>query len=41
MKAITATLLILSTALAIHFANGASSSDRPAGVDSQHLDLRE
>jgi hypothetical protein len=33
MKAIAASLLILSTALTIHFALGASSPDRPAGVD--------
>src|ERR1700733_14564580 len=36
MKAIASCLLILSTVLAIHFANGASSTDRPAGVDAGH-----
>jgi hypothetical protein len=36
MKAIAASLLILSTVLAIHFANGAPPPDRPAGVDAQH-----
>jgi hypothetical protein len=36
MKAIAATLLILASILAIHFANGASSPERPAGVDAQH-----
>ena len=36
MKLFAATLLILSTALTIHFALGASPSDRPAGVDAQH-----
>jgi hypothetical protein len=35
MKAITATLLILASA-SVHFALGASSPDRPAGVDPQH-----
>jgi hypothetical protein len=36
MKPIAATLLILASILAIHFANGASSPYRPAGVDAQH-----
>lgn len=36
MKAITASLLILSTVLVIHFANGAAPPDRPAGVDAGH-----
>jgi hypothetical protein len=36
MKAIAASLLILSTVLAVHFANGASTGDRPAGVDAQN-----
>ena len=36
MKAIAASLLILATVLVIHFANGASSPDRPAGVDAQN-----
>jgi hypothetical protein len=36
MKTIAVSLLILASALAIHFANGASSPDRPAGVDAQH-----
>jgi hypothetical protein len=36
MKAIAASLLILSTVLAIHFANGAAPPDRPAGVDAQN-----
>jgi hypothetical protein len=42
MKAITAAmLLILASVLAIHFANGASSPDRPAGVDAGALDSRQ
>jgi hypothetical protein len=36
MKAIAASLLILASALTIHFANGASPPDRPAGVDAGH-----
>jgi hypothetical protein len=36
MKAIAATLLILASILAIHFANSAPNPDRPAGVDAQH-----
>jgi hypothetical protein len=36
MKAIAASLVILASILAIHFANGASSPDRPAGVDAQN-----
>jgi hypothetical protein len=36
MKAIAASLLILSTVLAVHFANGAPIPDRPAGVDAGH-----
>jgi hypothetical protein len=36
MKAIAASLLILASVLVIHFANGASSPDRPGGVDAQH-----
>jgi hypothetical protein len=36
MKAIAATLLILASVLAIHLANGASSPDRPAGVNAQN-----
>jgi hypothetical protein len=36
MKAIAATLLALAPVLAIHFADGASTPDRPAGVDAQH-----
>jgi hypothetical protein len=36
MKAVAASLLILGTVLTIHFANGASSPDRPAGVDAQN-----
>jgi hypothetical protein len=32
MKAITAALVILASVLTIHFALGASSPDRPAGV---------
>jgi hypothetical protein len=35
MKAIAASLLILSTVLAVHFALGASGPDRPAGVDAR------
>jgi hypothetical protein len=34
--AVTTTLLILASVLAIHFANGASSPDRPAGVNVQN-----
>jgi hypothetical protein len=36
MKAVAASLLVLGTVLTIHFANGASSPDRPAGVDAQN-----
>ena len=36
MKVIAATLLILASILAIHFANGAAPADRPAGVDAHH-----
>jgi hypothetical protein len=36
MKAIAASLLILGTVLAVHFASGASTRDRPAGVDVQN-----
>ena len=36
MRPIAASLLILSTVLIIHFANGASPPDRPAGVDARH-----
>ena len=36
MKAIAATLLILAAVLAAHFASGASTGDRPAGVDAQN-----
>jgi hypothetical protein len=36
MKPIAASLLILSSILAIHFANGASGPDRPAAVDARH-----
>jgi hypothetical protein len=36
MKPIAAALLILACVLAVHFANGASSPDRPAGVDAQN-----
>jgi hypothetical protein len=36
MKAIAATLLILSFVVTIHFALGASTPDRPAGVDAQN-----
>jgi hypothetical protein len=35
MKAVAASLLILASVLAIHFALGASTPDRPAGVDAQ------
>jgi hypothetical protein len=34
MKAMTAILFILASLLTIHFALGASSPDRPAGVDA-------
>jgi hypothetical protein len=36
MKAVYMALLILVSAPAIHFALGASSPDRPAGVDAQN-----
>jgi hypothetical protein len=36
MKIIAATLLILACVLTIHFALGASTPDRPAGVDAGH-----
>jgi hypothetical protein len=36
MKPIAAAILILASILTIHFALGASSPDRPAGVDAQH-----
>jgi hypothetical protein len=36
MKASAATLLILASVLAIHFANGSPTPDRPAGVDAGH-----
>jgi hypothetical protein len=36
MKTIAASLLVLASVLTIHFANGASSPDRPAGVDAQN-----
>jgi hypothetical protein len=36
MKAIAATLLILAPILTIHFANGTSSPDRPAGIDARN-----
>jgi hypothetical protein len=36
MKTLAAALLILGSMLAIHFANGASSPDRPADVDAQN-----
>jgi hypothetical protein len=36
MKPIAAALFILLSALTIHFALGASSPDRPSGVDAQH-----
>ena len=35
MKTIAVALLILASVLAIHFALGASSTDRPAGVAAQ------
>jgi hypothetical protein len=36
MKAIAAFLLVLASILAVHFANGASSPDRPAGVNAEN-----
>jgi hypothetical protein len=36
MKAIAVSLLILASVLTIHFANGASTPDRPPGVDAQN-----
>jgi hypothetical protein len=36
MKAIAAILLVLASVLTIHFALGASSPDRPAGVDARN-----
>lgn len=35
MKAIAASLLVLASVLAIHFANGAAPRDRPPGVDAR------
>jgi hypothetical protein len=34
MKPIAAVLLVLACFLTIHFANGATTPDRPAGVDA-------
>jgi RadC-like JAB domain len=39
MKAITAILLILVSVLTIHIALGASTSDRPAGIDAASVIL--
>ena len=36
MKAITASLLILASVLAVHFASGASAGDRPVGVPERN-----
>jgi hypothetical protein len=36
MKAIAASLLVLASVLAVHFASGASSPDRPAGVSAEN-----
>jgi hypothetical protein len=36
MKSSAAAFFILLSVLTIHFANGASTPDRPAGVDAQH-----
>jgi hypothetical protein len=36
MKAIAASLLILASILAMHFASGASPGDRPAGVEERN-----
>jgi hypothetical protein len=36
MKAIAAALLILASVLTIHFANGASGPDRPAGIEGRN-----
>jgi hypothetical protein len=36
MKTMTATLLILASILAVHFALGAVSAERPAGVAAQN-----
>jgi hypothetical protein len=36
MRAVAAALLTLASVLAVHFALGASSPDRPAGVDAQN-----
>ena len=36
MKIVYAAVLILISAVSVHFANGASTPDRPAGVDAQH-----
>jgi hypothetical protein len=36
MKAIAVSLLVLASVLAVHFANGASSPDRPAGVNAEN-----
>jgi hypothetical protein len=36
MKAIAAILLVLASVLAVHFASGASTGDRPAGVEGSN-----
>lgn len=36
MKAIAASLLVLASVLTVHFASGASTGDRPPGVDAQY-----
>ena len=36
MKAIAATLLILASVLVVHFASGASTGDRPPGLDAKN-----
>jgi hypothetical protein len=36
MKAIAVILLMITSGLAVHFANGASIGDRPAGIDTHN-----
>jgi hypothetical protein len=36
MKLMVAAFLIVASILSIHFAHGASSTERPSGVDAQH-----
>jgi hypothetical protein len=36
MKAIAVIVLMIASGLAVHFANGASIGDRPAGIDAKN-----